>query len=517
MNLKLCVDQILPEETHAAAKQRSIEENPKNAPVNPLNSAQSQSASSGAAAPAVALDPHLAIVTNSMWQVGRNLRVRFLNGDSAIQAKVAAEAKEWLKYADLSLTFGSDPQSEIRIEFASDGQSWSQIGTDCLSRPLNQASMHYGWLTKDTPDDEYSRVVIHEFGHALGCIHEHQNPAGNIQWNKDAVYRYYEGPPNNWTKAQVDLNLFQKYGANVTQFSALDPLSIMMYPIPAEFTTNGFTVGWNRQLSAMDKTFISRWYPPYAVRINMTSQQYQQTFNDLTSKGFLLHNISGYNVGGQDRYAATFSKVPIPGATAWQARHGMTAADYQQTFNTFTGQGYRLVDVSGYQVGSDAHYAALWVKAPGPAFVAHHGMTSDQYQQTFNQLVGQGYRLVHVNGYGINGHAFYAAIWEKNNGTAFVARHGMSSSDYQQAFNQYTGQGYRLADVCGYAVGNQTLYAAIWNKVAGPGYIARHGISGADFLSQNQQFLNQGFAPMHVSGYVEGGQDHYAGIWESRL
>jgi hypothetical protein len=43
--------------------------------------------------------------------------------------------------------------------------------------------------------------VIHEFGHALGLIHEHQNPSGGIQWNKPVVCRYYEGPPNNRTPA----------------------------------------------------------------------------------------------------------------------------------------------------------------------------------------------------------------------------------------------------------------------------------------------------------------------------
>ncbi len=46
-----------------------------------------------------------------------------------------------------------------------------------------------GWLEPDTPNDEYRRVVLHEFGHALGGIHEHQSPAsGVIPWDKPKVY-----------------------------------------------------------------------------------------------------------------------------------------------------------------------------------------------------------------------------------------------------------------------------------------------------------------------------------------
>ena len=68
--------------------------------------------------------------------------------------------------------------------------------------PQNEPTMNYGWLAPDNDDEEGPRVVTHEFGHALGCIHEHQNPPGLI-WNKRVVYEYYMKPPNNWTKEEV--------------------------------------------------------------------------------------------------------------------------------------------------------------------------------------------------------------------------------------------------------------------------------------------------------------------------
>jgi serralysin len=160
----------------------------------------------------------------------------------------------------ITFLLNNAPDAEIRISFRYQG-SWSTVGTDALTVPNDQPTMNFGWLTPTTDDLEYQRAVAHEFGHALGLIHEHQNPAGGIQWNKPVVYRYYEGPPNNWGQQQVDLNLFQTYQANLTNFTETDPRSIMMYPIPAGFTTNGLEVGWNMQLSDMDKSFIAQMYP----------------------------------------------------------------------------------------------------------------------------------------------------------------------------------------------------------------------------------------------------------------
>lgn len=206
------------------------------------------------------MSSYAAIVTAKKWPNGQVLRSRFLDGVPAVQAKVQQWAREWCKYANITFDFGNDPDAEIRISFRDPG-SWSTIGTDALNAPDGQATMNYGWLTTDSSDDEYSRVVIHEFGHALGFIHEHQNPAGGIHWNKPAVYRYFEGPPNNWSPAQVDHNLFETYDKEQTQYTDVDPRSIMMYPIPAGFTTDGFHVEWNRVLSDTDKSFVAEMYP----------------------------------------------------------------------------------------------------------------------------------------------------------------------------------------------------------------------------------------------------------------
>jgi Bacterial tandem repeat domain 1 len=58
----------------------------------------------------------------------------------------------------------------------------------------------------------------------------------------------------------------------------------------------------------------------------------------------------------------------------------------------------------------------------------------------------------------------YAAIWERRGGFSWQARHGLTSAQYQQAFDQLLKDGYRVVLVNGYSVGNEDRYAAIWEQ-----------------------------------------------------
>jgi hypothetical protein len=203
----------------------------------------------------------LALLRASQWPPRAIIRAAFLDGDPSLHELVKAVALTWLDYARLSLYFvPTIDEADIRISFSEPG-SWSCIGTDCYAVPADEATMNYGWLARDSLADEVSRVVLHEFGHALGCLHEHQNPAGGIQWDKGAVYEYSGGPPNNWSRADVDYNIFETYAEDLTIYTGVDPDSIMMYPIPRSLTRDGFEVEWNTELSPLDKEFIRAAYP----------------------------------------------------------------------------------------------------------------------------------------------------------------------------------------------------------------------------------------------------------------
>jgi len=249
---------------------------------------------------------------------------------------------------------------------------------------------------------------------------------------------------------------------------------------------------------------------PWVARHGMTAADYQTEFNTMVAQGYRLTYVSGYAVNGQALYAAIWEKSS---GAAWVAKHGLTAAQYQTEFNTQAAAGYHLVLVNGYTVNGVDYYAALWDKSSVGPWEAHHGMSAAQYQTTFNTLVAQGYRLRHVSGYGANGNQEFAAIWEKASGPAWIAKNGLTAAQYQAEFNAQVAAGYHLTLVNGYPVGNDVRYVAIWEQGGVAPWQAHHGMSSADYQQTFNDLRYQGYRPAMVSGYGTPDGAEYAALW----
>lgn len=248
--IDICLDRDLPDDALVAAADRAVEERPSNAPAD-------RSSSPGGWRDRV----RLALLTRKMWRTGQTLNVAFLDGEQKMHERVLAVAGEWSRHANLRFALVEDPdQAHLRVGL-SPGGSWSAIGIDALFVPNERATMNLGSITGDASDVRSRRGILHEFGHALGCVHEHSSPAAAIPWDREAVYRQYAGPPNLWSTAEVDRNVFERYAASTTQHSAFDADSIMLYPIAPELTGGRYEVGWNTRLSAQDRVFIGQCYP----------------------------------------------------------------------------------------------------------------------------------------------------------------------------------------------------------------------------------------------------------------
>jgi hypothetical protein len=206
-------------------------------------------------APALALGPRAEAIVlfRKLWPNGSVLRIQFLEGSSEQRSLALLQARWWSEHANLRFVVSDAPDAEIRVTFDPNDGAWSYLGTDCRSIPRGEPTMNLGFQDGGTS--------AHEFGHAIGLAHEHQNPQGGIQWNEAEVIRDLSGPPNYWTVEQIRHNVLNKYSLDQIRGTDFDPDSIMLYPFPARWTTNGIATYANEVLSTTDASFIATTYP----------------------------------------------------------------------------------------------------------------------------------------------------------------------------------------------------------------------------------------------------------------
>lgn len=187
------------------------------------------------------------------WQKGQVIRVYLINGYLAEQAEMKKALSEIALHTELSFIYTTNRlESDIRISFNKGWGSYSYLGTDALFIPKSEETMNIGWRGLD--------VCRHEALHAIGALHEHQNPNEGIEWDEKAVIQDLSGAPNYWTLEEIRYNVLNKIDKATVDATAYDPNSIMLYYFPASWTKNGISSNDNPTFSKKDMEFMKKIY-----------------------------------------------------------------------------------------------------------------------------------------------------------------------------------------------------------------------------------------------------------------
>jgi hypothetical protein len=226
-------------------------------------------------------------------------------------------------FANLIFNFGTvstlsdcklDGTEDIRISFREQGY-WSFLGTDSLTVADKEGA---SFSLQQLGDDllplslaDARSVTLHNFGHAIGLEHQHQNPQGKCEaeYDKRAIQEWQSKSNISTLISSNDLRAIDGFDPAI----AYDSKSIMHYSLPATLFKRGkqshcWTEG-NSVLSEGDKRVAAAIYP--SQKIVEARAKLATEFTDLLKRG-------GFSQAEIDTLGANFKErleVAVP-ATA---------------------------------------------------------------------------------------------------------------------------------------------------------------------------------------------------------
>jgi hypothetical protein len=229
-----------------------------------------------------------------------------------------------------------------------------------------------------------------------------------------AVWVKAGGPPQKWFQGktgpqyQAIFNELTKDGYRPTIITATgfapEVFAGVFEKSPTRFRAkHGMGSGEfaDRNWSAQQDGFILRWAAVYGEVTESSGVFEVPTFKDNTL------------------YAGVWETNPAK--VNWETTFVRTSSQFQDDFTNFTNMGYRLafVTVTGRQPGFQGiekghHYLGVFrMDSIGP-WVAHHSMTSDDYQNKVTEHKKEGFLPIVVQAHGQVTNIRYAAIFAES-------------------------------------------------------------------------------------------------------
>ena len=267
-------------------------------------------------------------------------------------------------------------------------------------------------------------------------------------------------------------------------------------------------------LTALSSALSVNW----VTRHGLTGTEYQAEHAQWAEQGLNLRCITGYTDsanGENPRYAAVWDNTT---QHSQRTTHGVKKSALVTQSDANAADDFQLKFINMYTVGIEILYTAIW--EPGDQTGTHLvELTGNEFENAHQSLTALGYELISMSSCNVivegTSQDLYSGVWaqEDPSSPANELRFRQSANQYQAEFNNLAGQGYRLICLAPCTFEGALHYNSIWDKPAGSSWWSSHNLEEDDYNAERENVTYQHRRTEYVSMHVMDGKPRFNAVW----
>lgn len=149
---------------------------------------------------------------------------------------------------------------------------------------------------------------------------------------------------------------------------------------------------------------------PAQVRRDMTLTELQSDVKRLAAAGHSLSHIDARATASGPRFATIWSRSPNP---QQRVITDLTAAQFAAQRGTLAAGGLHPVQVAGYATGDEPRFAAVFASDAGQRRQVELAVAAMDFHRHSMLMMSQGHKLLDASGYVVGKQPFYTAVWQR--------------------------------------------------------------------------------------------------------
>lgn len=249
------------------------------------------------------------------------------------------------------------------------------------------------------------------------------------------------------------------------------------------------------------------------VNAGVPGSCFGEMYNSMVQAGMRPVNIDVHGTGLSSNSTTVWRKAD---GTSWYLFAGLDAAGLQAKHDSLVvNSGYRYLQLETYVEANQVKYAVILVKGqPGATQYARAGLTDAQHQSIFDTYTASGYRPINMSVAVVNGVRYWADLYEKTNiGNSWVSLGAIKLTDYQSQVDAQVAAGRQPAYLDGYELNGVPYVSAIFENGLTGTFGANHGQTKAQILSLETSNQSSDRYARTMTEYLEAGALKYAAVW----